>query len=114
MHKKFECDECDKVLRFEALLEKHKEAAHEDVEQFCQFFNNDKDCSFDDECIYLHEESENCKQAHSCERKLCMFKQVQAVDKEDENGEETDDSDDDEFVSKEVDVENIKPLLEKF
>ena len=43
-----------------------------------------------------------------------MFKHEDVVDKEDENGEETDDSDDDEFVSKEVDVENIKPLLEKF
>ena len=61
MNKKFGFDECDKVFRFEALLEKHKEAAHEDVELFCPYYNNDKDCPFDDECIYLHEESENCK-----------------------------------------------------
>ena len=42
---------------------------------------------FDDECIYIHEESENCKYAQSCERKLCMFKHGDVVDKEDENGE---------------------------
>ena len=67
-----------------------------------------KDCPFDDECIYIHEESGNCKYAQSCERKLCMFKHKEDVDKEDENGEETDDSDDDEFVSQGVDVEKIK------
>ena len=81
MHKKFECDECDKVLRFEALLEKHKEAAHEDVELFCQYYNNDKDCPFDDECIYLHKESGNCKYAQSCERKLCIFKKMLLIKK---------------------------------
>ena len=59
MHVKYECDDCDKVFKYEAVFEKHKEAAHEDIELFCHYFNNDKDCPFDDECIYIHEESEN-------------------------------------------------------
>ena len=106
--------DCDKVLRYEALLKKHKEAAHEDVELKCHYYNNDKDCPFEDECIYIHEESENCKYAQSCERKLCMYKHEEALDEEDENGEESDDSDDDKLTSEGEDVEKIKPLLEKF
>ena len=61
VHSKFECDECDKVFKHETNLEKHKEAVHEDVELFCHFFNNDKDCPYQEECIFLHEESEECK-----------------------------------------------------
>ena len=30
-HEKFECDDCEKVFRYEALLEKHREAAHENI-----------------------------------------------------------------------------------
>ena len=76
MHVKYECDECDKVFKYEAVLEKHMEAAHEDVELFCHYFNNDKECPFEEECIYIHEESDNCKFTNNCERKLCMFKHV--------------------------------------
>ena len=114
IHVKFECDECDKVFIYEAVLEKHKEGAHEDVELYCHYYNNDKDCPFDDECIYIHEESENCKYGQSCERKLCMFRHGEAIDEEDENDEESDDSDDQKFISDGVDVEKIKPLMEKF
>ena len=73
-HNKFECDECDKEFRFEVVLEKHKEAAHEEVELFCHYFNNEKDCPFEDACIYVHEESDHCKFGSLCERKLCMYR----------------------------------------
>ena len=56
-HSKFECDECEKEFTYEAVLVKHKEEAHESVELFCHYFNNDKDCPFDDQCIFIHEES---------------------------------------------------------
>ena len=61
VNSKFECDECDKVFKHETNLEKHKKAVHEDVELFCHFFNNDKDCPYQEECIFMHEESEVCK-----------------------------------------------------
>ena len=110
MHVKYECDECDKVFKYEAVLEKHMEAAHEDVELFCHYFNNDKDCPFEDECIYVHEESEYCKFAKNCERKFCMSKHVNTGEEECENVEDSDDDDDD------INVEGIKikPVLEKF
>ena len=41
------------------VLEKHKEAAHESVELFCHNYNNKKDCPYEDECIYVRDESEN-------------------------------------------------------
>ena len=43
-----------------------------------------------------------------------MFRHGEAVDEEDENDEESDDSDDEKFISDGVDVEKIKPLMEKF
>ena len=51
-HVKFDCDECENFFKYEAVLIKHKEAAHENVELFCHYFNNDKDCPFEDEYIY--------------------------------------------------------------
>ena len=57
-HAKFECDECEKVFRYEKVLEKHREAAHENTELFCHYFNNDKDCPFDKNCLYIHVKSQ--------------------------------------------------------
>ena len=55
---KWECDECDKVFEYYANLEKHVD---EDVELYCHYYNNDKECPYGDECIFMHDESENCK-----------------------------------------------------
>ena len=70
-------------------MEKRKQAVHEDVTLYCHYFNNDKDCPYDDVCIFLHEDSEECKFGNMCERTLCMYKHKSR------NGEE------------------IKPVLEK-
>ena len=90
----FNCDECDKVLKYKAALEKHKEAAHENAELFCHFLNNNKDCPFEDEYIFVHEESGNCKYGYQCERKLCMFMQ----EKTEEEGFEPDSDDNNDDV----------------
>ena len=52
MHAKFGCDECDKVFRYEQILEKHKEAEHEDVQLFCHYYNDEKECPFEDNYGY--------------------------------------------------------------
>ena len=39
---KFECSECDCEYKLEGLLEKS-------VKMFCHYFNNDKDCDYDDQ-----------------------------------------------------------------
>ena len=53
-HAKFECDDCAKIFNYEVTLEKHKQAVHEDVELYCHYFNNKKDCPYEDQCIFLH------------------------------------------------------------
>ena len=73
VHKKYECDECDKVFNFDTVLEKHIEAMHEDSKLFCHYFNNDKECPYEDQCIYMHEESATFKFGKGCERILCML-----------------------------------------
>ena len=60
-HQKFECEECDSEFSYEGLLERHIEAVHGDMKIFCHYYNNDKDCPFDDECIFAHEDFRVCK-----------------------------------------------------
>ena len=48
------------LFKFESVLEKHNEAGHENVELFCHDFNNEKECPVDDNCIFVHEESDTC------------------------------------------------------
>ena len=119
LHVKFECDECDKVFRYEAVLERHKEAAHEDVQLFCHYFNNDKDCPYDEECIYVHEDSNNCKFGNNCERNLCMYRHEESVgeecdDDDDDSSDKSDDDDDTTSNDEGINFEEIKPALEKF
>ena len=73
VNRKFECDECDKVFNYETVLNRHTEAVDEECKLFCHYFNNDKECPYDDQCIYLHEESSTCKFGKGCERILCML-----------------------------------------
>ena len=114
MHVKFECDECEKVFRYEAILEKHKEAAHEEFQLFCHYYNNDKDCPYDDECMYIHEDSEICRFGSNCARSLCMYKHEESVEEECDNDEDSSDDDDDIADNESINVEEIKPALEKF
>ena len=117
-HTRFECDCCDKEFKYEALLEKHKEAAHENVELYCHYFNNGKDCPFEDECIFLHEESVNCRFGKNCERNLCMYQHggFDAVENDDDaiSDDDYDEDDDDQIEIGNVNLEHIKPVLDKF
>ena len=113
-HAKYECDECEKVLRYEAILEKHVEAVHEDITLYCHYYNNEKECPFDDECIYKHEESDRCKYDSICERKLCMFRHEEKKGDDNENTDD-EDRDDEEDSEHEIEsIEDIKPMLNKF
>ena len=115
MHEKFECDECEKVFGYESVLEKHKEAAHENAELFCHYFNNDKDCPFEDCCIFVHEESGNCRYGKNCERNLCMFQHVESRDIENVSDDDSEDGDSEEsFNLHDINLEKIKPVLDKF
>ena len=104
-HEKFECEECGNEYNFEGLLEKHNEAVHGSMKIFCHYFNNDKDCPFDDQCIFAHEESPKCKYGKGCERMLCMF-QHEESDEEDDEEDGSDDSDDDNDEDGEINDED--------
>ena len=72
-HKKYTCDQCDKAYKFQDILEKHVKIVHENVKLFCTYFNNQLECPYAQECVFLHEDSEMCKFGKGCERNNCMF-----------------------------------------
>ena len=112
-HEKFECEECEMEYNFESLLEKHNEAVHGSMKIFCHYFNNDKDCPFDDKCIFAHEESPKCKYGKGCERMLCMFQHEESGevdDEEDGSDDSEDDNDEDGEINDEDTLVNIRDL----
>ena len=119
-HEKFECEECEMEYNFESLLEKHNEAVHGSMKIFCHYFNNDKDCPFDDQCIFAHEESPACKYEKGCERIMCMFQHEKSEEKDDDDGDNSDDDDsedddDDEQNDEEslVKIRDLEPSIKK-
>ena len=114
-HQKFECDECDCEFSYEGLLERHTEAVHGDMKIFCHYFNNDKDCPFDEECIFAHEDSRACKFGNGCERMMCMF-QHEKSDEDDDDESDDDDGDDDDHNNAEdslIQVRDLEPSIKK-
>ena len=108
-----------KSLTYENVLEKHVEAVHEDVTLYCHYYNNDKDCPFEDGdydgCIYLHEDSKPCLFGTGCERMLCMYKHKDKSDDTQKDSDESEDESDDEASddSKES-VKDLIPIIDKF
>ena len=82
-HKKYQCDYCDKTFLYENFKQKHTTAVHEHLKLYCHYFNNKKVCPFDTQCIFLHEDSEECKFGRVCERVNCMHKHVNVGEPED-------------------------------
>jgi len=106
-HIRFECEDCECEYRYEGLLEKHNQAVHRNVKIFCHYFNNDKDCPFDDQCIFAHDEAPACKFGGGCERILCMFQHEDDEESEDEDNNQDEDNDDEEDVNESIDEENV-------
>ena len=117
-HEKFPCEECDCEFNFEGLLVKHSQAVHESMKIFCHYFNNDKECPYDDQCIFAHEESPECKFGRGCERMMCMFQHEESDDDDEEDdGDESENDDDDDDDSQDVEnivnIEDLEPSLKK-
>ena len=68
------CDVCDKTFKYEELRKKHMLITHENFKIYCHFFNNEKTCPYNEDCVYLHEDSTVCRYGMACERNYCMFK----------------------------------------
>ena len=73
-HKLFPCEHCDKKFKYQETRSRHIKATHEHIKLYCHFFNNNVECPFNEQCIFLHEESEQCKYGVACERENCMYK----------------------------------------
>ena len=104
-HKKYSCDYCERTFKYEDTKEKHVKIAHEDYKLYCHYFNNGKECPFVTECVFLHEDSDNCRYGDLCERDFCMYKHVVNTNEDgDDNGDEDEEdvekNDDDDHANK--------------
>ena len=68
-------------------------------------------CLYEDECIFIHEESEICKFGKGCDRILCMFKHETCEHDDDEEADESEDESESE--SEDLNNEELKPVLGK-
>ena len=72
-------------------------------------FTNDKECPYEEECIYIHKDTENCRFGRKCERQMCMFKQEETDDKD-----EDDDESECEIKSQEENTgDELKPIVDR-
>ena len=61
------CDSCEKVFYMKWRLNKHKEIHTSVNVRHCHYFNNGKNCPFEDiGCKFLHRDWEVCKFGKSC------------------------------------------------
>ena len=57
---------------------------HENKKLYCNFYTNEQECPFGDNCIFIHENSENCKYEGLFERSNCMHRHI-TIDEEAHN-----------------------------
>ena len=84
LHNKYQCDQCSKNFKDEELMRKHVKITHENLKLYCHYFNNKKKCPYNEECVFLHEEANQCKYGNLCERMLCMFMHENETNEENE------------------------------
>ena len=74
MHGEISCEQCEKTFKCKEIFEKHFKIAHEGIKLYCHYYNNEEECPFAHNCIFLHENSPQCMFGKLCERIKCMFK----------------------------------------
>ena len=74
--KKHKCQECDKTFYFKWRLQSHNKIHDKESSiRKCHFFNNNKQCPFEEiGCKYLHEKSLHCKFEDKCKFDKCQFR----------------------------------------
>ena len=91
-HSTFKCNICEKTFKCQEVMEKHAKIAHEKMKIYCHFFNNKKICPYDNECIFLHEDSDVCRYDMLCERNYCMYKNGNVIVEETKKDDKPSDS----------------------
>ena len=56
-----------------------------EFEIFCHYLNNEKEFLYEEECIYIQKDSENCRFGGKCERQMCMYKHAETDEDDDES-----------------------------
>ena len=55
-------------------LDKHEKAHTLENIKFCHYFNNEKNCPYEEVgCMFKHEQSQVCRYKDNCSNKLCQF-----------------------------------------
>ena len=79
-HQKFKCDQCDKCFVLNWRLRKHMKLHTEGFVKHCYYFNNNRDCPFEElGCKFLHAEAEICNFGSKCKRRLCPLRHPDEV-----------------------------------
>ena len=74
-HSILKCDQCDKGFVLRWRLKKHMRLHTESNIKHCHYFNNDKDCPYEEiGCKFLHYVSKNCVYDSKCTRRLCPYR----------------------------------------
>ena len=72
--KKFQCEHCDKTFVLEWRLNKHKRIHKGKNIIKCHYFNNKKDCPFEEiGCMFMHSYSKMCKYGKECNKMMCSL-----------------------------------------
>ena len=58
---------------------------NENAKIYCHYYNNEKTCHYDAECIFLHEDYKFCRYDLLCEQNFRMVKHKKHVEPEDDN-----------------------------
>ena len=70
----FSCSTCGKTFYMRWRLNKHMALHNETDLKHCHYYNNRKDCPFEDiGCKFAHKFSEECKFSSKCREYLCPF-----------------------------------------
>ena len=113
----FPCNKCDKVFVLKWRLKKHEEGHEQENAKFCHFFNNEKNCHFEEVgCMFRHEHSPQCRFQEHCANKLCQFKHdKKAKNNENDKVSSTNILDEDsEEVSENLNVDYFDESLKEF
>ena len=78
MVKQFKCNLCQSEFFLEWRLKKHIKGHSESNRKFCHYFNNGKNCPFEENgCRYKHEHSDICFYGALCKNLLCQYQHMQ-------------------------------------
>ena len=76
--KEFKCDQCTSEFFLKCRLEQHIRGHSEAFRKSCHYFNNGKNCPFEDiGCKFSHTRTRICKADKNCKITLCQYRHTE-------------------------------------